>query len=191
MGTTNTYALRYRDLSDTPDIPETSRFLAEDVEAELERIDAAAAAEITRLNDLLEGTAEPTQTGSGTLGVGGTGTTIKTVSIPDPGYAYYIFASGSCPWGVIAGSVSAAVFELAVTIDSTAYNSGVLTKGLALSVSTSASFSQATAHASPSRSASQTGAKTVRLIARNSGPSSYTIPATSLECTLHVRIAPA
>lgn len=132
----------------------------------------------------------PTQTGSGSLPVGGNGSVIMTVVIPDPGYSYAIAASGSCGWGVIAGSVAGALFECSTTLDSTVYSTGVISKGYVLSHSISANFSQTTCHITPKKSGSQSGAKTVRLMARNSGASSYTIPATNLETALAVRIVP-
>jgi len=133
----------------------------------------------------------PTQTGSGSLPVGGNGTPIMSVTIPDPGYPYYIVASGSCGWGVIAGSISGNLFECSTTIDSTVYTTNVISKGYVLSHSISANFSQPTCQVSPKKSASQSGSKTVRLMARNSGATSFTIPASNLETALAVRLVPA
>lgn len=133
----------------------------------------------------------PTQTGSGTLTVGGNGVAIMSLVVPDPGWPWYAEVSGSCGWGVIAGSVSAAVFEASANLDSTVYTTGVISKAVALSVSTGASFSQTSCGVPKDKTASLTGSHTIRLIVRNSGPSSYTIPAANQEVTLSVRIVPA
>lgn len=133
----------------------------------------------------------PTQTGSGTLAVGGNGVAIMSLVIPDPGYPYYISVAASCGWGVIAGAVASAVFECSTTLDSAVYNTGVIAKALTLSHSTTGNFSQTTCHVGSEKSGSQTAGHTVRLIARNSGPSSYTIPAANPETVLSVRIVPA
>jgi hypothetical protein len=52
MGTTGTYGLRYQELGDAPDGPNLGKNLAEDVEAELVRMDAAAADDAARLDTL-------------------------------------------------------------------------------------------------------------------------------------------
>lgn len=135
----------------------------------------------------------PSQTGSGSLAVGGNGTAIMSVVIPDPGFPYQIHASSACGWGVVAGSVSGALFECSNTVDSTVYSTNVISKGYVLSHSITANFSQPTCHVPAKKyAATQTGSHTVRLIARNSngGASNYTIPASNLETVLNVRIVP-
>jgi hypothetical protein len=190
MPTTSNYSLRYPALSDDPNIPEDMQNLATDVDDEILRVDADITAQVARLDELLLGYAAPTQVGSGTLSTGGNGVTIMSVSISDPGFPYRIKASGSIGWGIIAASTAAAVFEASITIDSAVYNVGVLAKGIVLSHSTGASFSQTTNHVPLKVSGDQTGAHTVRLIARNSGATSYTIPAASTETTLTVWLVP-
>src|SRR5688572_18584145 len=100
MPTTPTYGLPYPQLSDPPDGPAQFQALADEVEVELTRVDARIASG----EQLLAGFAAPTQTGSGTLSVGGTGATIMTVAIADPGFSYYIIAGGSIGWAVIAAT---------------------------------------------------------------------------------------
>lgn len=190
MGATTPYGFPYPELNDTPNGPSAVQDLAVDVNDEFTRVDADIVAEVARLDNLLLGYAAPTQVGSGTLTVGGNGVTIMSVSIADPGFSYRIMASGSCGWGVIAGSVSGALFEVSTTIDSTVYSTNVLSKGYVLSHSITANFSQPTCHVPLKQSTDQTGAHTVRLIARNSGPSSYTIPAANTETSLTVWIVP-
>lgn len=134
--------------------------------------------------------ASPTQTGSGTLSVGGTGATIMSVSVADPGYAYKLMVSGSLDWAVVAASSAGNQLVCAVTLDNTAYNAGVITQGFAISHSLGASFNQPTAQAAPDTTATLTGAHTIRLIARNSGGTSYTLPV-SAATNLSVTMVPA
>lgn len=190
MPTTPNYALRYPSPGDTPDGPAQIEDLATDVDDEILRIDGDITTQVARIDELLLGYAAPTQVGSGSLTTGGNGVTIMSVVIADPGFSYRIKASGSCGWGVVAASVAAAVFETSITIDSAVYNTGVLSKGIALSHSTGGNFSQPTNHVPLKSSGDQTGAHTIRLIARNSGATSYTIPAASTETTLTVWIVP-
>lgn len=190
MATTANYNFPYPSVADTPDGPAQLEDLAVAVDTEILRVDADITTQVARLDELLLGYAAPTQVGSGTLATGGNGVTIMSVSISDPGFPYRIKASGSIGWGIIAGSTAAAVFEASITIDSAVYNVGVLAKGIMLSHSTGANFSQPTNHVALKTSGDQTGAHTVRLISRNSGATSYTIPAASTETTLTVWLIP-
>ncbi len=191
MATTSNYSLPFPSLADTPDGPDQIEDLAVAVDTEILRVDADITTQVARLDELILGYAAPTQVGSGTLSVGGNGVTIMSVSISDPGFPYRIKASGSCGWGVIAGSVSAALLESSANLDSTVYTSGVISKGFAVSVSTGGSFSQNSCNVPRDKTGVLTGSHTIRLIVRNSGPSSYTIPAASQEVTLSVRVVPA
>lgn len=183
MSSTPTYGYRYPALTDAPNVPLWVQNLAEDAEDETARIDANSAT----TNSLLLGYAAPTQLASGTLGTA-TSVTVMSVSISDPGFTYRIKASGSVGWGVVAGSIGGNLFECSITLDSTVYNTGVISKGFVLSHSISAGFSQPTCQVGMSVTGNQTGAHTMRLIARNSGATSYTIPAANLENTFTVCI---
>jgi len=187
MPTTPTYGLPYPQLSDPPDGPAQFQALADEVEVELTRVDAR----IANGEQLLAGFAAPTQTGSGTLSVGGTGATIMTVAIADPGFSYYIIAGGSIGWAVIAATSPGNLLEGSVTIDSTTYTTNRLAGGFSISHSLGAGFTQPTLVVPVKRSDSfgvLSGAHTVRLIARNSGGTNMTIPASGVDTTLTVRI---
>lgn len=188
MPTTPIYGLPYPALSDPPNGPAQIQALAEGVESELQRIDATADTD----QSLLSGFTSPTQTGSGTLVVGGNGAVIMTVVIPNPGFQYYVVASASLGWAVTAGASPGNLLIASITLDSTVYSTNVLRWGFGVSHSLSAGFSQQTIHVSPWRSdgfGAFSGSHTVRLIARYSGPaSSATIPAASSETSLFVRI---
>lgn len=187
MPSTPTYGLPYPSLSDPPNGPAQFQALADEVEVELTRVDAR----IANGEQLTAGFAAPTQTGSGTLNVGGTGATIMSVAIADPGFSYYVIASGSLDWAVIAGASAGNLLEGSITIDSTTYNTNRLASGYSISHSLGAGFSQPTLHVAAKRSDAfgiLSGAHTIRLIARNSGATNMTIPASAPGTTLTVRI---
>jgi hypothetical protein len=187
MPSTPTYGLPYPSLSDPPNGPAQFQALADEVEVELTRIDAR----VDNAEDVNAGFAAPTQTGSGTLPAGGTGATIMTVSISDPGFSYYVIASGSLGWGMVAGAAPGNLLEGSITLDSTTYNVNRLVAGFSVAHSLSAGFSQSTLIVPAKRSdafGAFTGAHTVRLIARNSGASDMTITASGADTTLTVRI---
>lgn len=193
MPSTPTYGFRYPALSDDPNVPEDIQFLADDVEDEIERVDADITTQTARSDGLISGYAAPTQTGSGSLTVGSTAI-IMTVSITDPGFSYYIVAGGSIGWAMSAATQPGNLFEGSVTIDSTVYNTNRLVGGFSVAHSLGAAFTQPTLMLPVKRSdafAAFTGAKTVRLIARNSGSATMTIPAAGIDTTLTVRIVPA
>lgn len=121
---------------------------------------------------------KPAQTGSGSLGVGGNGAVIMSQSVADPGYSYKIKAGGSLAWGVVAASSPGNLLVCSVTLDSSVYNVGNFAYGEQVSHSLGASFSQPTADAEGQHTVAQGAgtAHTVRLIARNSGGTTYTLP---------------
>jgi len=132
----------------------------------------------------------PTQTGSGTLPVGGTGSTIMTVPVADPGYAYKLNVSGSLAWAVAAATTPGYLLQASVTLDNTAYNAGVISSGESVSHSTGAGFNQSSLTVAPDTTATLTGAHTIRLIARNSGSGNMTVPV-STSTNLTVQLIPA
>lgn len=189
MAATPVYNFPYAALSDPPHGPNQQGALALAVEGKFVTVDAA----IATVEDLLAGFSAPAQTGSGSLSSAATAT-IMSVAIPDPGFAYHIIASGSIDWAMTAGAVPGHLFEGSITIDSLVYNVNRLRAGFASATSLTAGFTQSTLHVGEYRSDAYgafVGAKTVRLIARNSGTSGMTIPASSSATALSVRIVPA
>lgn len=134
-----------------------------------------------------------TQAASGSLATGGNGVAVISVTIPDPGYSYRIVAGGSVGWAVIAATSPGNLFEGSVTVDSAVYNVGRLNGGYAVSDSLGAGFTQSTLHVPECRSDSTvyTGSHVVRLMARNTGITSFTLPASSVDTRMTVRLVPA
>jgi hypothetical protein len=135
----------------------------------------------------------PAQSGSGTLPAGGNGAVIASLSVADPGFPYRLKASGQIPWAVIGGASTVDhTMWATVTLDQTIYNLGIVagkfnvaTPGLV------AGNSQPTAVAGDGHTAQQTGAHTLRLIARNNhGSASYTVPASTSEYRLAAELLP-
>lgn len=189
MPVTPTYGIPYPSLSDAPDGPAQLEALADEVEVELTRLDAADVS----IRSLISGYAAPTQTGSGTLTTA-TAATIMTVSISSPGISYQIIAGGSIGWAMIGATLPGQLLEGAITVDSTTYNVNRIVAGFHISDSLGAGFSQSTLIVPRKRSDAlgpYTGAHTVRLIARNSGANSMTIPAAGVDTSLTVQIVPA
>lgn len=190
MATTPTYGFPYPSTSDSPHGPNQVGALAQAVEDKIELNDA----DRVLIKSLLAGYAAPAQTGSGSLTVGGTGVTIMSVAIPDPGFSYHILGSGGMGWAMSAATQPNNLLEVGITINSTTYNSNRLTYGCGVSFSLGAGFNQPTIPVPEKRSDSfgaQSGAKTVRLIVRNSGAANMTIPAAGPDISLSVRIVPA
>lgn len=193
MPITPTYGLPYPSLSDPPNGPAQFQDLAEEVEVELTRIDADVAGNESTFNDIIRGFAPPTQTGSGSLSSAAQAI-IMTVSIVDPGFSYYVIAGGSIGWAMSGATQPGGLLVGAITIDSAVYNVNVLRHGHQVSHSLGAGFTQPTCVVPTTRSdvfGAFVGAKTVRLIARNSSAVTMTIPAAGLDTTLHVRIVPS
>lgn len=132
---------------------------------------------------------QPAQSGSGTLNVA-TDLTLKSLSVPDPGYAYRIVGGGAVDWAVIAGSSPLQLMVASITIDSTTWNVGQIAAGFQVSHSASGGSSQPTAIAEAGNSTSQVGAHTVRLISRNGGGTAMTVPVSALT-RLNVTVVPA
>lgn len=135
----------------------------------------------------------PAQTGSGTLPVGGNGSTIMSVSVADPGYAYRVKAGGSLDWAVAAASTPNQLLVCSVTMDSTVYNVGDIALGYELSESLGAGFTQPSAVAEAGNSALLAAgtAHTFRLMARNSGGGNYTLPSGGRATNMSVEVIPA
>lgn len=192
MAATPTYGFPYPGTGDSPHGPNQLSALALAVEDKIELMDA----DRTLIKELLKGYTPPAQTGSGTLATGGDGAVIKSVAIPDPGFAYHIIASGGMGWAMAAASVPGRLIECAITINSVVYTTNRITYGCSVSHSLGAGFSQPTVPLPMDRSdamGAQTGAKTVNLIARNSASpaANMTIPSGGADIKLHVRIVPA
>lgn len=132
------------------------------------------------------------QSGSGTVS-SGTSLTVASVAIPDPGFPYYIKASGAFGWTVVAASIAGRLAEGAITVDSTVYTTNRLSAGYGVSDSIGAGFTQSTINISERKSASYTGTHTVRLIARNttSPAADITVPASGPDTMLAVTVVPA
>jgi len=95
-----------------------------------------------------------------------------SLSVPDPLFQYKLRSSGSLDWGMVNGSQPDNPISLSVTLDNTAYNAGVISRGNAYSPNVAAANQPAhTAIAPTAHTAVLTGAHTVRLIARNSAAS--------------------
>lgn len=135
----------------------------------------------------------PAQAGSGTLPVGGSGSVIASVSVPDPGYAYKIKGAGSLSWAVIAASSPGNLLQGSVTLDSTTYNVGVISGAYEVSESLGAGFSQPSCAVPLGATAAQAAgsAHTVRLIARNTGGTNMTLPVDAFGTYLTVEVVPA
>lgn len=190
MPSTPTYGIPYPSLSDPPNGPAQMQALALEVETEITRVDARIATDET----LLAGFAPATQTGSGTLTVGGNGAVLASVVISDPGFSYHAVVSGSFGWSVIAATTPGQLIEGSITLNSTTYNSNRIVAGFQVSHSLGANFSQPTVILAQKRTdafGALTGANTIRLIARNTGSTNMNIPAAATDLTLMVRIVRA
>lgn len=190
MPSTPVYGIPYPSLSDPPNGPAQMQALALEVENELTRVDSRIATDST----LLAGFAPATQTGSGTLSVGGNGAVIASLTISDPGFSYHAIVSGSLGWSVLAATSPGNLIEGSITLDSTVYNSGRITTAFQISHSLGANFSQSTVVIPQRRTdafGALTGAHTIRLIARNSGGTNMSIPAAGADTSLMVRIVRA
>lgn len=119
------------------------------------------------LNDLY--VASPTQTGFGSLGNGVT-TTIASIAIPDPGYAYHVETSAMVDYS--ASAVGAGLL-LSVNMDSTTYNTNAITQGHGSTptASTSTDVNAYAPHESSFKTtpAGFTGAHTISLVAQGQG----------------------
>jgi hypothetical protein len=92
-----------------------------------------------------------------------------SVSVADPGFSYKLRTSGSLDWGMVNALQPDNPLSLSITLDNTAYNGGVINRGNAYSPNVNAANQPAhTAICPTGHTAAQTGAHTVRLIARNS-----------------------
>lgn len=95
-----------------------------------------------------------------------------SVSVADPGFSYKLRTSGSLDWGMVNASQPDNPLSLSITLDNTAYNGGVINRGNAYSPNVAAGNQPAHTAITPTgHTAAQTGAHTVRLIARNSASS--------------------
>lgn len=93
---------------------------------------------------------------------------ISSVSVPDPGFPYKLHTSGSADWAMTNANQPDSPLSLSVTLDNTAFNGGVISRGNAYSINAVANQPSPTAAAPASQTGVLTGAHTVRLIARNS-----------------------
>jgi hypothetical protein len=187
---TPTYGLPYPSLSDPPNGPAQIQALADEVEVELTRIDARVASGET----LLAGFAPVTQSGSGTLVVGGNGLVVASLAISDPGFAYHIISIGSIGWTIPLATQPGNLIESSITLDSTVYTTNRVSGGFSVSHSIGAGFTQPTLYAPMKRTdafGSLTGAHTIRLMARNTGATNMTIPAAGTDTAFMVRIVRA
>lgn len=190
MAATATYGFPYPGLSDSPHGPNQIQALAQAVEDQLELTDDEAAL----IKELLAGYAAPAQTGSGNLSTGGNGAVIMEVAIPDPGFSYHIIASGALGWAMVGASQPNQLLEGAITVNSLVYTTNRITAGYRHSVSLGALFTQSTLSVPEKRSdalGAQSGSKTVRLLARNSGANTMYITPDGADTALTVRIVPA
>jgi hypothetical protein len=187
MAATPIYNWPYSGPSDPPDGPAQQGALALAIEADVDRIDG----EIADLKELLAGYSG-TQTGNATISAGAQ-LIISSVSIPDPGYAYYIFVDGAFGWNVVAATIAGRLCEGAITLDSAVYNVQRIIAGYQPSDSIGAGFTQGTIVVPHKRTDAVTGGHTVRLIARNttSPAADITFPAAMADFGFNVRIAPA
>ena len=91
------------------------------------------------------------------------------MSVPDPLFQYKLRTTGALDWGMVNALQPDNPLSLSVTLDNTAYNGGVITRGNAYSPNVNAANQPAhTAIAPVGHTGALTGAHTVRLIARNS-----------------------
>lgn len=191
MPTTTTYGFPYPGTGDSPHGPNQIQALAQAVEDKIELVDADEALQ----KAMIQGYAPPTQSGSGTIS-SGVSLVVASFSIPAPGYSYYIFVSGSIGWSVVAASIPGRLFEGAITIDSTVYDTNRIVGGYQVSQSIGANFTQPTLIIPEKRSdaiGAQSGGHVIRLIARNTSTpaADMTVPAAGIDTTLTVRIVPA
>lgn len=118
-----------------------------------------------------------------------------SVSVADPGFTYKLRTSGSLDWGMVNALQPDNPISLSVTLDNTAYNGGVISRGNMYSPNVAAGNQPApTAIAPTAHTAAQTGAHTVRLIARNSAGSQPMVifaPDTMNTSSLSVELVPA
>lgn len=117
-----------------------------------------------------------------------------TVSVADPGFSYRLHTHGALDWSMVNANQPDQPLSLSVTLDATTYNTNVLSRGNAYSANVIAAQPGPTAIAPTAHSAVQTGAHTVRLIARNSssGQAMIVRPLDTLNSTaLTVLLVPA
>lgn len=96
---------------------------------------------------------------------------ISSLSVADPGFSYKLHVTGSADWAMVNSTQPDHPISLSTTLDNTAYNLGVISRGNAWSSNTAGTVPQTTAIAPTTNTAAQTGAHTIRLIARNSSGS--------------------
>jgi hypothetical protein len=138
--------------------------------------------------------AAPTQLASGTLAVGGNGVVVYQLTVTDPGFPYWLEMAGAIGWGMVSATQPGNLIEASITIDSTVYNTNRNHNAYQISHSLGAGFTQPSCTVSPKNSAafgSFTGTHVARLIARNSGGASMTIPAAMADGYFNVRVIPA
>jgi hypothetical protein len=95
-----------------------------------------------------------------------------SLSVADPGFSYKLRTAGSLDWGMVNANQPDHPISLSVTLDNTAYNGGVISRGNMYSAAIAAANQPSSTVAAPAaNTAAQTGAHTVRMIARNSSGS--------------------
>lgn len=95
-----------------------------------------------------------------------------SVSVADPNFQYKLRTSGSLDWGMVNANQPDHPISLSVTLDNTAYNGGVISRGNMYSAAIAVGNQPSSTVAAPvAHTAALTGAHTVRAIARNSSGS--------------------
>lgn len=91
-----------------------------------------------------------------------------SISVADPGFSYRLHASGSLDWAMVNANQPDQPLSCSVTLDSTDYATGCISRGNAYSPNSTAGQPAQTAIAPTAHTGVLTGAHTVRLHARNS-----------------------
>jgi hypothetical protein len=95
---------------------------------------------------------------------------VSSLSVPDPGFQYKLWVHGLCDWAMVNANQPDHPLSLSNTLDSTAYDTSVISRSNAYSPNSVATQPCHTAETA-SQTAVLTGAHTVRMIARNSSAS--------------------
>lgn len=96
---------------------------------------------------------------------------LATVSVADPGFSYKLRTSGSADWAMVNANQPDNPFSLSITLDSTDYATGTISRGNQYSINSTASQPSPTAICPTAHTAALTGAHTIRMHARNSAAS--------------------
>jgi hypothetical protein len=134
----------------------------------------------------------PSPTATAALAPLTSGHVTASVSVPDPGFTYRLQCNGALSWAMNGPDQPEQPLSGTVTLDNTNWNGGIIAYSTAYSIAIPAGATQATNVLPTESTGDQTGAHTIRLIARNHGVVNMSILVDSFKSTaLNVEMIPA